>query len=70
MSDRRNLPPHRACKRDFQAAREFSRAHNHGAIVRTRAQSPAWPPAVVVRPVEAIVANDRGASRAKEVERA
>jgi len=62
MSERRNLPPHRACKRDFQASREFSRAHNHAAIVRTRAQSPAWPPAVVVRTGEAPVA--------KEVERA
>ena len=53
MSDRMNVPPHRACKRDFQASREFGRAHNHRAIVRTREQSPAWPPAVVARPVEA-----------------
>ncbi len=53
-SDRRNVPPHRSCKRDFQRRREFGRDHNHAAIVRTREQSPAWPPAVVARPVEAV----------------
>lgn len=53
-SDRRNVPPPRACNRDFQRRREFGREHNHAAIVRTREQSPAWPPAVVARPVEAV----------------
>jgi len=62
MSDRRNIPPHRSCKRDFQRSREFGRPQIHRAVVRTREQSPAWPPAVVVRPVEAPVA--------KEVQRA
>lgn len=61
MSDR-HVPPHRACKREFQASREFGRAAVHRAIVRTREQSPAWPPAVVVRPVEAPVA--KGVERA------
>lgn len=58
MSDRRNIPPHRSCKRDFQRSREFGRAQIHRAVVRTRQQSPAWPPAVVVRPVEAVVAKE------------
>lgn len=57
-SDGRRFNPIRAEKRDFQRGREFGRAHNHAAVVRTRQQSPAWPPAVVVRPVEAPVAKE------------
>jgi len=61
-SDCRRFNPIRAEKRDFQRSREFGRPQIHRAVVRTREQSPAWPPAVVVRPVEAVVE--------KEVQRA
>jgi hypothetical protein len=57
-SDCRRFNPIRAEKRDFQRSREFGRPQLHRAIVRTREQSPAWPPAVVVRPVEAPVAKE------------
>lgn len=46
MSERRNIPPHRDCKREFQRSREFGRPQIHSAVVRTRQQSPAWPPTV------------------------
>ena len=54
-SDGRRFNPIRAEKRDFQRSREFGRPQLHRAVVRAREQSPAWPPAVVVRPVEAVV---------------